>query len=224
MQDTEDIRGVRGRCTRASTAKRRWHTVVVFLVLLICVSIQTVFSPVAAQSAEEEVGRRYSVMAAFLYNFLMFIEWPASPAFEEGPVLIGVLGENPFGEATAAIEQKTLGGREIEFRFFPAVENLRPTQILFVSKEFSNRMSEISRAVGETPILTVGESETFTRDGGVIRFYQTPGSDKLQVEINQTAAQRIGFQIRSQLLRLASVVEYPVSNGKYPGKDTMLRP
>jgi hypothetical protein len=53
-------------------------------------------NPVAsAQEANE-----YLVEASFLYNFAEFVEWPPQ-AFKSpsDPIVIGVLGKNPFGDA-----------------------------------------------------------------------------------------------------------------------------
>jgi len=60
-----------------------------------------------AQAADE-----YRIKAAFLYNFAKFVEWPAQ-AFKSpsDPIVIGVLGTDPFGDALAeAVAGKTLGG------------------------------------------------------------------------------------------------------------------
>ena len=63
--------------------------------------------PVAA--AEGTVSKEYQVKAAFLYNFTKFVEWPAQHfATEDRPVVIAVLGHNPFGEE---LEQITRGRR-----------------------------------------------------------------------------------------------------------------
>jgi hypothetical protein len=51
------------------------------------------------------------------------------------------------------------------------------------------------------PILTVGESETFLRAGGIVNFFMDDG--KVRFEINQDAASRAQLRISSRLLRLA---------------------
>jgi hypothetical protein len=51
------------------------------------------------------------------------------------------------------------------------------------------------------PLLTVGESPDFLRDGGIINFVMQDG--KVRFEINQEAASRAQLRISSRLLRLA---------------------
>jgi len=48
--------------------------------------------------AEDLVAKEYQIKAAYLYNFAKFVEWPEN-SFTNGqaPLVIGVLGENPFG-------------------------------------------------------------------------------------------------------------------------------
>ncbi len=164
-------------------------------------------------------------MAAFLYNFLSFVEWPPSAFLDEGPLLIGVLGANPFGDATRSIEKREVNRRPIRFLFFDRVDALRPTHILFVTPEFADRLKEVRRTLRGQPVLLVGESENFTRSGGMIRFYDIPadrspsGERQVRIEINEGAARAGGLDIRSKLLRLSDVVNHPVpeSDG---GADT----
>ena len=54
----------------------------------------------------------YEVKAAYLYNFAKFIEWP--PATAHGEFVIGVLGQDPFGETLdRVLRGKALGDRKI---------------------------------------------------------------------------------------------------------------
>ena len=76
-------------------------------------------------------------------------------------------------------------------------------------------MSEILRKVGDQPVLICGEHEQFTQRGGMVRFYEVEAGEgeqerQLRIEINESLARRVNLQIRSKLLRLASVVDYPI--------------
>lgn len=167
-----------------------------------------------AAIAADDAGRtRYNVMAAFLYNFASFVDWPSDPGLDEGPLTIGVLGENPFGEAASAIEKKTVNGRAIRFRVFPDVASVVPTHILFVTGARAGDLAAVRRVIAEHAVLTVGETEDFTRRGGVVRFYEAAadaGAERtLRLEINEVMARASRLEIRSKLLRLATVVDHP---------------
>ncbi len=155
-------------------------------------------------------ARKYAVIAAFLYNFFLYVEWPDDPDLNEGPLTIGVLGDNPFGEALNALEKRHVQGRAIEVLLFDSVESLVGTHILFLPTTSTGRLPEVHRALKGRPVLTVGESENFTRNGGVVRFFETGDAQRIGVEINQTAAAALELRIRAKLLRLASLVEYPL--------------
>ena len=183
--------------------------------LLVAVLIGALYLPWSANGqGDEAVDRKHTVMAAFLYNFMSFVEWPeTAPA--EGPLLIGIVGADPFGPAIDAIERKTVRDRAIRFRHFRSVAEIEPTHLLFVANDQVERMEEILRKVGDQPVLICGEHEQFTQRGGMVRFYEVEAGEgeqerQLRIEINESLARRVNLQIRSKLLRLASVVDYPI--------------
>ena len=67
-----------------------------FLKTLVSLALSVALSvaPAMAYAADKE----QLVKAAFLYNFTQFVEWPPH-AYEsrQSPFVIGILGENPFG-------------------------------------------------------------------------------------------------------------------------------
>ena len=69
------------------------------------------------------------------------------------------------------------------------------------NRRLLKRMREILGAVREFSVLTVGESDRFLENGGLINFM--PGAEKGEFEINLTAAQHVGLKISSKVLRIA---------------------
>ena len=53
--------------------------------------------------------------------------------------------------------------------------------------------------------LTVGEGESFVRDGGMIAFVLE--NRRVRFDINQTAAENAGLKLSSRLLSVAKAVE-----------------
>jgi hypothetical protein len=144
---------------------------------------------------------------------LLFTEWPEDDT--SAPLVIGVVGTNPFGKAAATIEEKRVGGRAIVFRYFPDPEEVVPTHVLFVPRAFDGVAMQLCRNLRNQPTLTVGEGEAFTRQGGMIRFFEQAASSGaeavLRVEINEATADEAGLRFRSKLMRLAQRVRYPWS-------------
>jgi hypothetical protein len=159
-------------------------------------------SPAAAQEAEE-----YQVKAAFLYNFAKFVEWP-SQAFKgpQDPVLVCVLGRNPFGSALEqAIHGKSVQGRPFNLRQVNGAEQANGCQILFISSSEARHFRSFWGSLNPAGILTVGEVEGFAANGGVINFKLDLG--RVRFEINLDAAERAQLQISSKLLNLAQIVK-----------------
>jgi len=159
-------------------------------------------SAVLGQSANE-----YQVKAAFLYNFAKFVEWPAQ-SFKgpDDPLTICIVGQNPFGRMLEdTINGKTLERRSFVVRDVPDIQQVGGCHILFVSSSERKNLQSILESIKTPGLLTVGETEGFAANGGVINFKLESG--KVRFEINLEAAAKAGLQIRSNLLSLAQIVK-----------------
>jgi hypothetical protein len=153
----------------------------------------------------DEPSRAYQVKAAFIYNFVQFVEWPAS-AFhsDSSPITIGILGDNLFGNALErAVQGKTVKGRSLAVRYFSRIDDLSPCQVLFVSSSDQNFLAALHDKLRDKNVLSIGESEQSIWAGGVIRFYDE--DNKIRFEINLEAAGQARLKISSKLLRLAKI-------------------
>lgn len=139
-----------------------------------------------AQAQEGGVSE-YTVKAAFIAKFPQFVKWPAGG----GSPTVGVLGGDPFGGALDRVAKVKRASR---------VEDLKGCQIVFISKSAGSAGAILPGLAG-TNVLTVGESEGFARQGGVIGF--TLDGDKVRFEINLGAARRNGLVIDPRLAQLA---------------------
>jgi len=157
---------------------------------------------VAAPAQEGE----YQVKAAFLFNFAKFVDWPMqtfrTPA---DPIVICVLGENPFGNAIEeTISGKSVGGRTLSVRQISDSQHPWNCQILFVNSSALNEFRALIGRIKGAGVLSVGEAEGFAADGGVINLRVERGNVRL--EINVAAAEYTNIRISSRLLSLAEVV------------------
>lgn len=148
----------------------------------------------------------HEVKAAFLYNFARFVEWPKEAwASPDQPFVVGVLGEDPFGETLdRTLAGKTVAERPIVVRRLSSSEGAHEVQILFVSSSEGPRLARILYALTDIPVLTVGEPSGFAEQGGMIGFRTE--DRRIRFDINTERAQRAGLRISSQLLKLARIV------------------
>ena len=156
-----------------------------------------------AGGAVKSGTREYEIKAAFIYNFARFVEWPAESLGTADTLILGVLGEDPFGPALERLEGKAVQGHRIEIKRFATLDEFETCHILFVSSE-GQELDRILREIPQSGVLTVGE-QSFAQSGGVIAFVVR--RNMIRFQINVAAGARAGLKISSQLLKLAELVE-----------------
>lgn len=149
-----------------------------------------------AAVAAQGVSQEYRIKAAYLYNFLKFVEWPedTTPA----PLTICVAGRNPFGTVLHdLVRDQVVSNRPIAARII--LEPEEGCHIVFVPDGAAT--DAYLRAARDRSTFTVGETSTFIEHGGIANFYVDRGS--IRFEINPAAAERARIRISSRLLQLA---------------------
>jgi hypothetical protein len=158
--------------------------------------------------AAETAPSEYEVKAAFLYNFGKFVEWPsATLRAREEPFILGVVGEDPFGDALErTVKDKSLHGKRLEVRRFRSIDRLATCHILFVSASEAASLPRLMKTLEGAPVLTVSDMRGFLEGGGGIRLVMERRS--VRFAINRRATDRAGLRVSSQLLKLAQSVRY----------------
>jgi hypothetical protein len=153
-------------------------------------------------AAEASTPREYSVKGAFLYNFVHFVDWPAT-AFASGhaPFTVGILGKNPFGSDLESLNGQSVKNRKLLVRTLGSIEEVKDCQLVFISNSERGRLHQILRTLQGVPVLTVSDMEGFAAGGGMIHFVTL--EDKVRFEINLKEAQSASLKVSSQLLKLA---------------------
>jgi hypothetical protein len=151
-----------------------------------------------------EAPGEYEVKAALLLNFMKFVEWPPDSLDSfESPIVLGVLGSDPFGPALErAMNGRTAGGHPIAIRRWKRLRDLGSCHVLFVAMTDEDEIQRTLRAVGDRPVLTVGETPSFVSLGGTIGFHDS----RIRFEISPGNAERSHLRISSRLLALSNVV------------------
>ncbi len=164
------------------------------------------FAGVSLLRDQAEVTKEYQIKAAFLYNFTKFVEWPADHfATADAPIVIGVLGKNPFGDELGNIVQgRKVNGRAIVITAVVSATEVAAVDLVFVAAGEEPRLEGLVAVLHAHGVLTVGESPRFVALGGIINFVLE--GDKIRFEIDTAAAERSGLRLSSQLLKLAAVV------------------
>jgi hypothetical protein len=162
-------------------------------------------------SPSGEVFSADAVKAAYLVNFIRFIEWPSLPPGDNAPFVIGVSGNRELEDYLWKVtEGKLLHDRKVRILRLVTPSDATDCQLIYINPTPSRAEAvhlsaeECLQAVRGKPILTVSQDDDFLRKGGIINFY-TDGKN-LRFEIAQDVATAVGLQPSSKLLALARIV------------------
>lgn len=214
-------------------------------ILLFLVTCLMVWGTSVTFCADATSTREYQLKAAFLYNFIMFVDNERFLRLDEStaqddsdpnqPILVGILGKDPFGDAFEPLQGKDIRDRRVVVKRFKGFEQfadaegrvpkqhpqLKPIEkchVLFISSSEKSHLTEILKPIGKQSILTVADTSGFLEAGGIINFVIE--DKKVRFEINTAAARRAKLQIRSKLLRLATrLVKTDAYEGLNDGED-----
>jgi len=174
--------------------------------------------------ADSPSSPEYQVKAAFLYNFIQFVDWPEEKSADSNePITIGIIGNDPFGDAFESIKDKKVkGGRGVIIKRFKSFEDLKKStekdkpesdqetetltkcHLLFICSSEQKNLKETIDLLKDHSVLTVADMQGFLESGGIVNFIIE--ENKVGFEINIAAAKQAKLEIRSNLLRLAKRV------------------
>jgi hypothetical protein len=174
------------------TAPPRW-------LALCALAVACVQAHLVGDTADE-----YRLKAAFVYRFPQFVEWP-SAAFEDSRTLdLCVLRPNPFAsDLEQLVAGESLNGRPLRVRVVASTEAVSGCHVLFAGAGSETSAAALDALAGR-PVLTVGETDRFLNDGGIIVLKIV--NRRVRFEINTANAEKAGLRIDAQLLNLASAV------------------
>jgi len=181
-----------------SSAPRARVRVGAFAGMVIGFGLVLLFSiPCPAQFQDES-----AVRAAFVFNLTKYVEWP-HPGDE---IVIGFVGDEHMGETL----RKTLAGKTVESRpirvvLSPTDDELQHCHLLYITHSSSKTLHAALDKVRSKGVLTVGDTDSFTREGGIIGLVRS--GEQIQIQVNLEMAQESQLKISSRLLNLATLVK-----------------
>jgi len=185
------------RAARFSSLALR--TLLALLVLLL--------HPLALITADAQSdSSEYQLKAAFIFHFAQLVDWPAEAVGPGNrPLILCTAGEDtPSGVLEATVQGKQIGSHPLEVRHLQEKDSSSGCHLLFIVGRDKRRVPAILAGLNNAPILTVGESDDFVQQGGMIGFCLQ--ESKIRFDINLKVAQRANLRISSRLLLLAKTV------------------
>ena len=173
------------------------------LTLINCILwISFSFHSVAQSSSLE-----YQVKTSFIYNFLLFTEWPHVNSSIEQDIFLNlcIVGKGAYGTALDALNNQKIGSKIIKLKSLSDSSNISSICHAIIFSSFSNdKAITVLKRISDSSVLTIGETDGFLEIGGQIQFVII--NDSIKFEINQKAVETVGLTISSKVLRLANRV------------------
>jgi len=224
-----------------STMRIRALILLSMAVFLLAVSLSV------AVRADSAANPEYRLKAAFLYNFMMFVDGgrfdrasdPKTPSDPNEPIQIGIIGKTPFGNAFEPLRDRKFRNRPVTIKAFkglaemadadgrlpqqhPQLEALRRCHMLFLCSSEKEHLETLLNPIRTLDILTVADVPGFLEGGGMVNFLIE--HKKVRFEVNTAATGRAQLQIRAKLLRLAKRVITHDAFEKQNDEETKTQP
>ncbi len=190
----------------AMTGRLLLCKVAIFTCVIVASLLAGTILPTTPALAKPPIVKQEQIKAVYLYNFLHFVTWPKDPKLPSNgkPMIIGIIGNSPVKESLEELRDTVSGTKKTtitlkQFENFSPETDFSGCHILFVSDSEKNSFSDIIAKLANKPILTVGNSKTFLRKGGMVLLTEYKG--KIRYQINRKNAEKAGLRINSQLLK-----------------------
>lgn len=157
-------------------------------------------APVFAWAAD---NKEALVKAAFIYNFVKFVDWPDGKAIgQQSRIDICVLGSSDVGGAGSVFKAASSAKLSLSLVRESNWKNAaNHCHVLFISQSEEGKLGDIIGGLAGAPVLTVSDIDGFADNGGMIGFVNSDG--KIKLEINKKSATGSSLRVNAQLLEIA---------------------
>ena len=189
-----------------NTANRK----IVRLLFCLILILPWITMPRASLSSDPQNPQKQKITALYLYNFLLFVDWPEEAASDT--LKIAIYGAPQVYEALKSMGGKTMKGKKLVVFSLTHPEGLDDCcQVLFVGDTEPQVPRDLLKEVNGKPILTVSHTAGFSRLGGMVLFkdpgdLRKDGKKQKRFIINLSAVRKSRLKIRSRLLRMSDIV------------------
>jgi hypothetical protein len=167
---------------------------------LLCLSP---FAPAVAESSDRPIAPaalQSQVMAASLFRFLAYVEWPPDTLPAGAPYVIAVINADAIAEELAAVVvSRTVNDRAVTVRRLKAGELPDGVHILFLG---GNAGARLLQQLGKRPrVLIVTDFDGALDQGSMINFRLVDGRVRFEVAVDPL--EDAGLKVSSRMLGVA---------------------
>jgi hypothetical protein len=166
--------------------------------------------PSVSSTHDPENGSKQKITALYLYNFLLFVDWPKGAVSDS--IKVAIYGDPQFYQAFAPMAGKKIRGKKLAVFLLKKPEALDDSfQVLFVGGEDAQAVRELLKRVSGKPILTVSDRKKFIGLGGMVLFkdpeaLRKGGKNGKRFIINLSTVRKFRLKVRSRLLRISDII------------------
>lgn len=170
-----------------------------------------------AYAGDIDKSKANKIKASLLYNMTKMITWPKGSFLNNEPISILFLGADTNGiggyfVSEARSRSLIVKGRKLVVKQLvrPKLDDvlrkeLKQCHILFIMSSYKGSIMELLYAIGNNPVLVVGETSSFPTEGGMIGLSVNKGH--IGISVNLDAVEKKDLSISAQLLQHAIIVK-----------------
>ena len=116
-----------------------------------------------------------------------------------------IYGKDPFNrDFDSLMQKKNINERKVIIHRMNTTEHFDQCQLVFISRSAIGDLTGVINSIKDKPVLTVADSPGVSEQGVVLNM--NVKDDKITFEANLNRARKVGLNLSSQLLRLATEV------------------
>lgn len=171
-------------------------------ILMLCIcTLATASAPAQAQSIPENDRK-----AAFIYNFILFTDWPDQSQADSRAFTICVNAASAMRPALTSLHGKMAKGRRLTVKLLEAFDDgIRECGVLLVDGMDRDQWLQLKKNLAKLPVLTISIEGELGSEHAMVALGQSWRS--LVFDVDMAAVRQANLVMSSKLLRLARVAQ-----------------
>jgi len=147
------------------------------------------------------VTSEYAIKAAYVYNTIRFVDWPAMHFETEESVNLCIYGKGPISSALVPIKSGSAKNKTISIQTYSIGSSHNSCDVIYYSGLEITTIKDDLKIAQQNHALTISDIPGFARSGGMIELKLH--SNRVRLVVNLAATSKAGLAISSKLLEIA---------------------
>lgn len=158
-----------------------------------------------AETSSAQNATEATLKAAFLLNFIRFVEWPTDVLAAGAPISTCMVGAPLVTELlTRVANGRSINGHQVVVSNRALDGPLTTCHVVYAAGIDAAATRQLVRSLGGAPVFTISDFERFAAFGGITNFIEDDA--RLRFAVNIEAARRARLHLSAPMLALATLV------------------